>query len=86
MLEPNADKKQLEQAFETFSRMSAELDASYQALQDRIGRLTDELVEARSQRIKELARKHDVPIIEDPPLARAQRRRSLLKSRSWRAA
>lgn len=57
MLEPNADKKQLEQAFETFSRMSAELDASYQALQDRIGRLTDELVEARSQRIKELAEK-----------------------------
>lgn len=37
--------------------MSAELDASYQVLQDRIGRLTDELVEARSQRIKELAEK-----------------------------
>ncbi|MBV1930779.1 MAG: PAS domain-containing sensor histidine kinase [Porticoccaceae bacterium] len=51
------DKQQLEEAFETFNRVSAELDASYQVLQARIGSLTEELVEARSQRLKELAEK-----------------------------
>ncbi len=51
------DKKQLEEAFETFSRVSAELDASYQVLQQRIGTLTQELSEARSQRLRDLAEK-----------------------------
>lgn len=53
--DPN--KQQLEEAFETFNRVSAELDASYQVLQARIGSLTEELIEARSQRLKELAEK-----------------------------
>ena len=54
---PEPSKQQLEEAFETFNRVSAELDASYQVLQARIGSLTEELVEARSQRLIELAEK-----------------------------
>lgn len=54
-VEPN--KQQLEEAFATFNRVSAELDASYQVLQARIAGLTEELVEARSQRLRELAEK-----------------------------
>jgi two-component system, sensor histidine kinase FlrB len=54
---PYPTRQQLEASFETFNRVSAELDASYQVLQTRIGSLTEELVEARSQRLVELAEK-----------------------------
>lgn len=57
MAKADPSKQQLEAAFETFNRVSAELDASYQILQARIAGLTEELAEARSQRLQELAEK-----------------------------
>ncbi len=57
MATADPDKQQLEAAFATFNRVSAELDASYQVLQARIAGLTEELAEARSQRLQELAEK-----------------------------
>lgn len=48
---------QLEKAFTAFTRVSHELDASYQALQGRVAALTQELAEARSERLRELAEK-----------------------------
>ncbi len=49
--------EQLEKVFETFNRVSEELDTSYRVLQVRVGTLTQELAEARSQRLQELAEK-----------------------------
>ncbi|MBQ0720124.1 MAG: PAS domain-containing sensor histidine kinase [Gammaproteobacteria bacterium] len=47
----------LEKVFETFNRVSQELDTSYRVLQVRVSTLTLELAEARSQRLQELAEK-----------------------------
>ena len=49
--------EQLEKVFETFNRVSEELDISYRVLQVRVSTLTDELAEVRSQRLQELAEK-----------------------------
>ena len=49
--------EQLEKVFETFNRVSEELDTSYRVLQVRVSTLTLELAEARSQRLLELAEK-----------------------------
>jgi len=49
--------EQLEKVFETFNRVSEELDTSYRVLQVRVSTLTQELAEARSQRVQELAEK-----------------------------
>ena len=49
--------EQLEKVFETFNRVSEELDTSYRVLQVRVSTLTQELAEARSQRLQELAEK-----------------------------
>ncbi|OUS10629.1 hypothetical protein A9Q90_00685 [Gammaproteobacteria bacterium 54_18_T64] len=47
----------LEKVFETFNRVSEELDTSYRVLQVRVSTLTQELAEARTQRLQELAEK-----------------------------
>ncbi|MCV6606143.1 MAG: PAS domain-containing protein [Porticoccaceae bacterium] len=49
--------QQLEEAFAAFNRVSVELDTSYRELQVRVAQLTDELAEARSARLQELAEK-----------------------------
>ncbi|MGS2724131.1 sensor histidine kinase [Porticoccus sp. GXU_MW_L64] len=49
--------QQLEDAFAAFNRVSVELDTSYRELQVRVSQLTEELAEARSARLKELAEK-----------------------------
>lgn len=48
---------ELEEAFEIFSRVSVELDATYRGLQARVADLTDELGSARSARLRELDEK-----------------------------
>ncbi len=48
---------ELEEAFETFSRVSVELDATYRGLQARVADLTEELSSARSARLRELDEK-----------------------------
>lgn len=55
--QPKLSAQQLEEAFAAFNRVSHELDTSYRALQERVAQLTDELTEARSARLKELAEK-----------------------------
>lgn len=57
MAQVPATTQQLEKVFETFNRVSEELDISYRVLQARVAILTDELAEARSQRLQELAEK-----------------------------
>ena len=57
MTQAPATAEQLEKVFETFNRVSEELDASYRVLQVRVSTLTQELAEARSQRLQELAEK-----------------------------
>ncbi|MDM3871008.1 ATP-binding protein [Porticoccus sp. W117] len=49
--------QQLEEAFAAFNRVSVELDTSYRELQVRVAQLTEELAEARSARLQELAEK-----------------------------
>ncbi|UTW46377.1 PAS domain-containing protein [bacterium SCSIO 12696] len=49
--------QQLEEAFAAFNRVSVELDTSYRQLQERVAQLTEELAEARSARLQELAEK-----------------------------
>ena len=49
--------QQLEEAFAAFNRVSVELDTSYRQLQVRVAELTEELAEARSARLQELAEK-----------------------------
>ncbi len=56
-LSPQLTARQLEQAFETFNRVSVELDTSYRVLQERVAGLTVELAKARSERLRELAEK-----------------------------
>ncbi|MCB1842308.1 MAG: PAS domain-containing protein [Halioglobus sp.] len=48
---------ELEEAFEMFSRVSVELDATYRGLQARVADLTEELSSARTARLRELAEK-----------------------------
>ena len=57
MTQAPATTEQLEKVFETFNRVSEELDISYRVLQVRVSTLTEELAEARSQRLQELAEK-----------------------------
>ncbi len=57
MTQAPATTEQLEKVFETFNRVSEELDTSYRVLQVRVSTLTQELAEARSQRLQELAEK-----------------------------
>ncbi|MEZ0121122.1 MAG: PAS domain-containing sensor histidine kinase [Candidatus Reddybacter sp.] len=57
MTQAPATTEQLEKVFETFNRVSEELDISYRVLQVRVSTLTQELAEARSQRLQELAEK-----------------------------
>ena len=57
MTETAQTAEQLEKVFETFNRVSEELDTSYRVLQVRVTTLTQELAEARSQRLQELAEK-----------------------------
>lgn len=51
---------ELEQAFDVFNRVSAELDTTYRELELRVGGLTRELSAARSARLKELAEKENL--------------------------
>ncbi len=51
------DQQSLMQAFEQFGRLSEQLQQSYQDLDRRSTELTEELAEARSERIKQLAEK-----------------------------
>lgn len=48
---------QLEEAFETFNRMSHQLGTSYRELEKRVTDLTEELTQTRSARLEELAEK-----------------------------
>ncbi len=57
MTQPVQTTEQLAKVFETFNRVSEELDTSYRVLQVRVSTLTQELAEARSQRLQELAEK-----------------------------
>ncbi len=52
-----SEARRLEDAFETFNRLSANLTRSYEALQARVAQLTAELAEARSERLRQLAEK-----------------------------
>lgn len=47
----------LEDAFQVFNKVSAQLAVSYQQLQDRVERLSGELAESRSERMRQLAEK-----------------------------
>jgi two-component system sensor histidine kinase FlrB len=48
---------ELEEAFEVFSRVSHELDITYRELESKVAALTDELAQARSAKLLELAEK-----------------------------
>ncbi|NOY66538.1 MAG: PAS domain-containing sensor histidine kinase [Gammaproteobacteria bacterium] len=47
----------LEQAFDTFNKMSVQLESSYRDLEDQVGVLTHELAAARGERLTQLAEK-----------------------------
>jgi two-component system sensor histidine kinase FlrB len=49
--------QQLEDAFHLFNQMSSQLEASYQALENRVAQLNHELAAARSERLRQLAEK-----------------------------
>lgn len=52
--------RQLRDAFELFNEMAEQLQASYQALQDRVATLTRELYAARSERLQQLTEKEQL--------------------------
>ncbi len=52
--------QELESAFVEFAKMSEGLEASYQALQDQVADLTEELAAARSERLKHLQEKEKI--------------------------
>lgn len=52
--------RELESAFVEFAKMSEGLEASYQALQDQVSDLTEELAAARSERLKHLQEKEKI--------------------------
>lgn len=54
---PSIQVKDLEQAFETFTRMSEKLEGSYHMLEKRVEELSHELTAARSERMQQLAEK-----------------------------
>lgn len=56
-VEATKQNQDLESAFQTFNEMSESLAASYQMLQGRVTRLTEELAAARSERLTQLAEK-----------------------------
>lgn len=49
--------QQLESAFQLFTRMSSQLEASYRVLEDRAAQLSEELAAARGERLQQLAEK-----------------------------
>lgn len=49
--------QELEDAFALFTRMSKQLEASYQVLENRVADLSEELAAARSERLQQLAEK-----------------------------
>ena len=54
MVSPNPRRNiELEEAFGVFSQVSEQLARSYQALEARVAQLTDELAQARSERVQE---------------------------------
>ena len=54
MVSPNPRRDAgLEEAFGVFSQVSEQLASSYQALEARVAQLTDELAQARSERVQE---------------------------------
>ena len=50
-------KQELENAFSVFNQLSDHLSSSYQALEERISALNEELAAARSERLRQLAEK-----------------------------
>ncbi|MEJ2382513.1 MAG: ATP-binding protein [Gammaproteobacteria bacterium] len=58
-MEQHADvrARQLEDAFQLFTQMSSQLEASYRVLENRVARLNEELAAARSERLRQLAEK-----------------------------
>ncbi len=52
-----ARSQELEDAFALFNRMSKQLEASYQVLENRVAHLSEELASARSERLQQLAEK-----------------------------
>jgi len=58
MSQHNTNQAQyLEQAFDTFNRMSVQLESSYRDLEDQVSVLNTELAAARSERLQQLAEK-----------------------------
>lgn len=55
-----ANQRDLENAFQTFNRISEQLAASYHALEDQVAHLTVELAHAHSQRIEQLTEKERI--------------------------
>ncbi len=53
-------RAELKEAFELFNQVSGELAAEYQALEQRVAQLTEELAQAHAQREQELAEKERV--------------------------
>ncbi|WP_428604805.1 sensor histidine kinase [Sedimenticola sp.] len=61
MATPNSvQREQLEDAFQIFNQVSGQLVDSYQQLQQQVSRLTQELSEARSERLRQLAEKESL--------------------------
>jgi two-component system sensor histidine kinase FlrB len=58
-MEQHADvrARQLEDAFQLFTQMSSQLEASYRVLENRVAQLSEELAAARSERLRQLAEK-----------------------------
>lgn len=70
----SAQREQLEDAFLVFNQVSGQLVDSYQQLQQQVARLTQELTEARSERLLQLAEKESlanrlVHLLESLPAA-----------------
>lgn len=57
---PTLQAQQLTDAFRQFNELSEHLTASYQALEEQVGKLHRELAEARSQRLKTLEEKEQL--------------------------
>jgi two-component system sensor histidine kinase FlrB len=57
---PICTPQQLQEAFEAFSQLSRQLEASYGELEARVASLTNELAAARSERVRQLAEKEQL--------------------------
>lgn len=53
----DGNARQLEDAFQLFTQMSSQLEASYRVLENRVAQLSEELAAARSERLRQLAEK-----------------------------